>query len=209
MSTIKGEFEIVDGHIIFKKIVPDEDAGNPLTESDGMGMIYSFNNRHVNHKHPNEIKDDPDRVLLSYFEHGLCKWGVAGTMVNMPDFRWDGIGAAGVWYPDDVLRAQADTDGLKAGTSERLEKMKEWAGQACTEYTSWCNGEVYGIIIEVYKAKYEANADEGFLYDDEGDYRFIDPIFEESCFQFYGRNYAEEELKGFVKTAKEAIAGEK
>jgi len=200
------EHEIVNGHIIFKKIVHDECPGNPLEDCDAMGSIFSFSNRHVN-----SIKQEQaeayleeygeDAVFLSYFEHGLCRWGVKGTMSNMPDFRWDGVGTAGLWIPDKCLLEEAKN--MKG--QERREKMEEWAGQACEVYTQWCNGEVYGVVVTAYEARYRG----GNLLDDANDYRFDTPVYDESCWGYYGYQYAEEVLQDeWLPWAKEAIKEE-
>ena len=98
--------EATDGTIIVGFLAHDDDCQNPLENCDGMGSIHSFSRKHSNHKTPEEIQsgvaDSVLRltVLLSYFEHGQCRWGVAGTMSGMADFRWDGVGFAGMWVPD-------------------------------------------------------------------------------------------------------------
>lgn len=187
------DHEIVNGHIIFKKIVGDECPSNPLEDCDAMGSIFSFSNRHVNsidkertdqllHEH------GKDAVFLSYFEHGNCLWGVKGSMGSMPDFQWDGVGTAGLWIPDKYLIEEAE----KFDEKERRAKMEEWAKQACELYTQWCNGEVYGVIVKAYKAKYH---EEGELYDSEEDYRYDEEVFDESVFGIYGYEHAEEEIK--------------
>lgn len=94
--------------IIVGYLVQDSDCANPLEDCDGLGSIRSLNRRHHNHIDRDEavaiLESDKDAVALSYFEHGLCKWGVEGTMSAMADFNWDGVSLAGVWIPDDCVR---------------------------------------------------------------------------------------------------------
>jgi hypothetical protein len=201
------EREIRNGHIIFKKIVHDECSSNPLEDWDAMGSIFSFNSRHCNHIDREQVEayiDEygEDAVFLSYFEHGNCLWGVAGTMSGMPDFRWDGVGTAGLWIPDKYLLEEAEK--MEKGSPERLAKMKKWAGQACEVYTQWCNGEVYGATVEVYKVRESVSGD---IYDRREDYRYETSVFEESCFGFFGMECAEENLENeFLPMAREAVA---
>jgi hypothetical protein len=62
------------------------------------------------------------------------------------------------------------------------------------------------VTVKVYKAKY---AEGGELYDDEDDYRFETPVFEESCWGFYGYEYAEEQLNDeYLPWAKRKIEEE-
>ena len=187
------EHEIVNGHIVFKKILQDECPSNPLEDCDAMGKIFSFSNRHVNSINQEQTEalleeHGKDAVFLSYFEHGNCLWGVKGSMGSMPDFRWDGVGTAGLWIPDKYLIEEAE----KFDEKERRAKIEEWAGQACALYTQYCNGEVYGVIVKAYKAKYHES---GELYDSEEDYRYDEEVFDESVFGIYGYEYAEEEIK--------------
>lgn len=199
------EKEVRNGHIIFKRIVHDECPPHPLKDCDCMGEIFSFSSRHVNNidrDRTDEILHEygKDVVFLSYFEHGLCKWGVSGSMGNMPDFRWDGVGCAGLWIPDKYLIEEAE----KYDEKERREKMEEWARQACEVYTQWCNGEVYGVAVEVYRVREAVTGD---IYDKREDYRYETPVFEESCFGIFGMDCAEENLENeFLPMAREAVA---
>lgn len=168
---------IVSPKIAFLTIYSSDSAQNPLEASDGMGSISSFNPRHTSYESPCVAKR-ADEVLLSYFEHGLCRWGVQGTMNNMPDFRWDGTFNAGIWRPDAALLQEAK--GLKG--KERRDKMEQWAEEACEYYTQWCNGSVWDWRFVVYQARFVRN---GSLYDKRTDYRFDDPVLEESGFEYY------------------------
>ena len=188
--------EIGPDHVGFVRIDYDECPVNPLDDCDGMGTIYSFNQRHHSFKHPDELEDDPDRVALSYFEHGNCVWGVQGVMSQMPDFRWDGVEAAGAWYPDDVIRETAKDAGLEGPA--RKEWMAAQAESACETYTQWCNGEVYFWGAHVYKVR---RTEAGELYDRLDDYRMDEAVVEESCGGFYGQEHLSEEVASILKHA--------
>lgn len=198
------EKEVINGHIIFKQIVQDETPENPLVDCDAMGSIFSFGNRHGNFITREQFEEyteqyGVDLVLLSYFEHGSCIWGVQGTLSNTPDFRWDGVDAAGIWIPDKCLLDEAKN--MKG--KERREKMELWAEQACTVYTQWCNGEVYGVCVKAYKAKYHDES--GELYDDENDYRFEEEVYDNCCFGHFGYQYAEEALAEALTSVKKEL----
>lgn len=186
-------FQVVGDYIIFLYLNYDEWAPNPLEDTDGMGTIYSFHTGHVNYKHPDKLEEDDDRVFLSYFEHGLCRWGVQGTMDLMPDFRWDGVRIAGVWYPDMDVRSVANQDEL-AGQA-RKEWMKQRASDACDIFTQWCNGEVYFCSVYVYPARYEG----GRLYNQLDDYRFSEAVLEDS----YGCCYGLKQLQEYIQCTME------
>lgn len=130
-------------------ILRDYFAENPLDVFDGYGHMRSFSRKHTNFCDRNEFEyiadcNGADLVLLSYFEHGNCLWGVRGTMSNMPDFQWDGVETAGFWVPDAELIDTAPQFG-----PERRAYMEARAAEACRVYTDWCNGETYGYSLEI------------------------------------------------------------
>lgn len=191
-DTTERESTVVGDLIIFIKIEYDSDSDNPLENWDAMGKISSFSSRHINsvrsHKEAEELLANPNAVALSYFEHGNCLWGVAGTMTGMPDFRWDGVDLAGVWLPDAELLKYLP----EIPVEEHPAKLLEWAKQACEVYTQWCNGEIYWYQMEVFEV----------LRDEDGDVEdyqeYEDPLEENSCGGLYGHDTVEEEINGVV-----------
>jgi hypothetical protein len=135
-----------DGHRYRITVYADQDAANPLEDWDEMGTILSLNRRHATFD-PGGIEGamgrDPDAVPLSYFEHGLCRWSVAGELPAGCRCPFDSAGFAGCWLPDDATRESARNYG---GRTRQL-FMRQRARQACEAYTLWCNGEVYGYEI--------------------------------------------------------------
>ena len=136
-----------DGQTFRIRIYPDGDTPNPLDDWSEMGTILSLNRRHANFD-PAGVEDavehNPDAVPLSYFEHGLCLWSVAGELPAAARCPWDSVAFAGVWLPD------ADTldSARHYGGRTRRHFMRKRARQACEAYTRWCNGDTYGYEIE-------------------------------------------------------------
>lgn len=120
----------------------------------------------------------PTGLMLSYFEHGLCRWGIAGTMSGMPDFRWDGTEFAG------FLQVNLDDDNRSWWEGMTPEERIEWGKSACEVYTDWCNGEVYGYRLET---RVERECDQGFTHE------FTEEL--DSCWGFYGTDHLEGELR--------------
>ena len=85
---------------------------------------------------------------LSYFEHGLCLWSVAGELPAGCRCPWDSVAFAGVWLPD----AETLSSARNYGGRTRRHFMRKRARQACEAYTQWCNGEVYGYEVEQLSA---------------------------------------------------------
>lgn len=136
-----------DGILYRIAIYPDEHAENPLEEWCEMGAILSLNRRHGNFD-PEGVEaalaSHPDAVPLSYYEHGLCLWRVAGELPSGANCPFDSVPLAGVWLPDAETLASARDYG---GRTRRL-FMQKRARRACEAYTQWCNGEIYGYAIE-------------------------------------------------------------
>src|SRR5262249_22422966 len=146
MDAIETETMERNGHSFRIAIYPDADAPNPLEEWDEMGTILSLNRRHANHISASVdalLEDNPDAVPLSYYEHGLCLWTVAGELPAAVQCPWDSVGIAGFWLPDQLTLEAA----RPYGGWTRRQFMRIRARQACEVYTQWCNGEVYGYEI--------------------------------------------------------------
>jgi hypothetical protein len=140
-----------------------------------------------------------DRIPLSYFEHGQCRWGVAGSMDHWPDAQWDLTRYAGFWEPDESVEECAEMKGFEYGSDERIKWMRRQAQEACKLYTCYCNGWVYGFVIEAYETR--------LPYDQPRDYRHDAPVFEDHGFSIYdddGR-YIEEETHRAWITAVESL----
>jgi hypothetical protein len=163
-----------DGHRYRITVYADPDAPNPLKDWSEMGTILSLNRRHVNFDPAgveSAIADDPDAVSLSYFEHGLCLWSVAGELPSGARCPWDSVAFAGVWLPDAQTRESARNYGGRT----RRHFMRKRARQACDVYTQWCNGEVYGYGIERIVTCPACGIDKP------------EPV--DSCWGFYGLDY--------------------
>lgn len=197
----KTEVTIHEDLIFFVTTDYDDCAENPC-DWDAVGKIHSFNRKHVDYLQGFDFpstkeecrsqlieKYGNDIVFLGYYEHGECVWFVEGMGGPGTECRWDGTQFAGCWVPDaELLRQVRYRDKLKKGTPERAAKMIEWAKQACTVYTDWCNGHVYGYQITAYKLKLTGD---GEVYDSQSDYRFEDELACESCSGYYGDDIEE------------------
>jgi hypothetical protein len=182
----------------------DADLGNPTTEMDGMGSMYSLSRKHTNFKPMDELLEilraDADAIRLSYYEHGNCLWKAQEAAAPMiPEFDWDGVRFAGVWVPDDCVReSYTGQDGLS-----RHAWMVKQAASCCETYTFWANGECYGYSIKAYKLRRD---DDGEAYDRLSDYRRAATVFEDSCWGYYGWEDTEEAIKEALPDATQLAA---
>lgn len=146
MNAIETQTIEQDGQTFRIAIYPDADTPNPLDDWCEMGSILSLNRRDGNFD-PGGIEaaiaHNPDTVPLSYFEHGLCLWSVAGELSASARCTWDSVPFAGIWLPDAETLASSAHYG---GRTRRL-FMRKRARQACDAYTLWCNGDIYGYEV--------------------------------------------------------------
>lgn len=135
----------------------DSDVCNPCEDGDGRWQIHSFNKRHIGFIDPDDLLIDSETgeikaeikaklesglaFILSYHEHGLCMWSLAGTG---PQCQWDTVSKAGIaiWEePEENIGAKTYED--------RAKDCKN----ALEEYTDWCNGNCYWFAITTKKGK--------------------------------------------------------
>lgn len=117
----------------------DHDAECP-SDGECEWRLYSFNSRHTRFRHPDEVLTDELRPklesglahVLSYYEHGLCRWSLKG---EGPVCRWDSVGVAGVLVWEDDENALGPTT---------YEDRADSARRFCEDYTEWANGNCYG-----------------------------------------------------------------
>ena len=171
-----------DGQRYRITVYPDGDASSPLDWCE-MGTILSLNRRHGNFD-PNGIDDaianNPDAVPLSYYEHTLSRWSVAGELPAPCRCPWDSVPFAGVWLPDDQTLASA----RNYGGWTRRQFMRIRARQACEVYTQWCNGDIYGFEIARIALCPCCGEDKE------------EPV--ESCWGFYGLEHCRSEARAML-----------
>ena len=130
------------------KILHDYDV-----EMDDLGWkLRSFNTRHRNFVHPDDIglnyntlyvsdsdlREKFDKGLaffVSYYEHGNCLWFLANSDTPAGvEFKWDGRKIAGyIEFIDDENYVPDD--------------IKESAESFLKMYTDYCNGNTYAYAI--------------------------------------------------------------
>ena len=159
------------------EIHTDEDSEDPHGD-DGQWTLYGFNPNKLHYAHPDDhgitregTSDDEEiqkkldeglAFIVSYYEHGDCVWFVKGQGAPGSDCPWDGVTVAG------VLIWEHDADDMGAKTYE--ERGKD-AAAFLAIYTNWCNGHVYGFMLE----------------SPEGAAQCAEPV--DSCFGFYELDY--------------------
>jgi len=122
----------------------DPDLENPSENGDGQWQLYSFSTRHLRYKHPDKFNNIGMRrklqvglaFMLSYYEHSLCLWSLAGEGPKCP---WDSVAHAGIL----VWEEAPSNMGAKTHVAR-----SEDARAFLETYTQWCNGECYSYAIE-------------------------------------------------------------
>ena len=155
--------------------------------NDGLdGTFGSFCRRHSNFVEPEEgdrrVAEGRGRYL-SHYEHGMELWFPRGDVRPGVEFRWDGARTAGIWIPKaECLQRIAGTN----PSPEEEERLLDEACRAdCETYTAWVNGEVHEMLVDVYRLR-RAAGDDGPPFLKRFDYRFDEPVDEDSCGAFIG-----------------------
>jgi hypothetical protein len=101
--------------------------------------LYSFNRKHASYKPLDSftycVQDrlgKGEAYWVSYYEHGNCWWGIAGSKTPAGvEFTWDGVQIGGVlvWEEDEAAPGP------------------ESAAAFLQEYTDWSNGESFCFVI--------------------------------------------------------------
>lgn len=185
MSTYEEvQHTVTVGTITIKaKIVSDDDAPEcpvgPDNKDGCNGTLHLFERGRDtrNHEIHEEFKDDPMAFKVQKFEHSGRVWSLAG---EGPQCQWDTSPYAGVWVCDGYCKENYDTVLAEKGEVEARAWLLECARLVLEEYTSWAEGDVWGVVVTAR---------------DEDDDKDDDADEDEACWGFIGRKYAEEELK--------------
>lgn len=198
---------VVDDAIFFVTVDYDDSPEDPTKDMDGVGDIYSFNqrDRSFNREAIEEALKNPDHVMLSYFEHGQCRWDVAGGgLEHTPDFEWDGSANAGVWVPDNAIVESVKMLDLEGEARSKWIVLQ--AQSACELFTDYCNGQVFYYSIKAFRTLYApelaANPEKhSAVLDLLSDYRHSKPLYEDACGGYYGYSDFETEFKSVSEFA--------
>jgi hypothetical protein len=148
------------GTAIVGYLAHDDDAAEFFENDEGAGEFREFRSEADRDDFLAEAKRDGKLALVvDKYAHGNIHYSVAGTQ-NYPDRRWD-VAPCGVFVPcQDVQDAykKAVRKAQRAPVGPEREKAKGEAMDALVkdcnstldEYSKWCNGEVYGVVTEVW-----------------------------------------------------------
>lgn len=170
---------VTDDQIILGYLVDDSDCANPLEDCDGMGHIYEARRNGPTLRQYEEAralgdysdcKPNPYAVLLDVYEHGGIAYSLSGAGLQC---RFDTARGGAVWVPDACLIEDIESN---ASDAERLDRARLCAKQAAEMYTSWRNGDCYGVVV--------------VTYDKDGE-----EIEQVACWGFVGADHAYESLK--------------
>lgn len=124
---------------------------------------------------------DKDAVLLDVYDHSGQSWSISGRGMQCV---WDTARGAGVWVPDESLRAQLDSDEAK-GLDRRAQRLI-YCQQFLDMYNDAINGNVFGVVVEVF--------------DENGE-----QIADDACWGYVGDEHAEESLKDAFEYQKQQL----
>lgn len=127
-------------------------------------------------------------VMLDVYDHGGTSCSVSGEGMQC---MWDTAHGGAVWVPDKCLIEDIES---YPEDDKRRRRVIELARQACEEYTAWCNGECYGVVVETFTLVGDGDDAEWQSNDDN-----------EACWGYIGFRYAESEMESDVARTKKEI----
>jgi hypothetical protein len=124
-------------------------------------------------------------VSLDVYEHSGTAYSVSGEGMQC---IWDTARGGALWVPDkgcldELAHLPEDT---------RRAWCIEAARSACEEYTAWCNGWCYGVVVEVFEKQGEEWTRKGEV---------------DACWGYIGSEYAEEQRDYEMKQTAESLGG--
>ena len=114
----------------------------------------------IEHQHSDDPERDAETLSeLLYKDHfdQIARWAVpvdyrdfgsSGTQIRISDWKGDTSNVPNaVWLADDDARANLEFDGKVPTRAE----VEEYCKGVLEEYEKWCNGEVYGVVVETFE----------------------------------------------------------
>ncbi len=131
---------------------------------EGIGIVGNMTTAEMDHCPTCEgtgvigcaVGDHPDVLaVLSYYEHGLCRWMVgASTVSDFGGFDTTPVAGVIVWNGEDNERPWWD------GLTD--EARKDILDGIAEEYTDWANGNVFGYqLVELNECETCHNVESG------------------------------------------------
>lgn len=133
----------------FKLILEHDDCVESPCEG-GLWRVASFNRRHWSYADPEQYRDERGHLqigirrklqcgtafFLSYSEHGLCNWSLAGEQGYVD--HWDVTSIAGIIFLEDPSLIPPGLDKTKTYKAREASARK-----FLKIYTEWCNGNTW------------------------------------------------------------------
>ena len=134
-------------------VAADHCAPNdPLEENDSVSVLWFRNGQERDEwldENKAEYLRDKYSFLIKRYSHGLDHYSTLEGGRNYPDAQWDVASGVGVI----TLSTQTWPD-------EDEEMLRTVANQLLDEYSSWCNGDVWGVVQEVFSLADQAQVSE-------------------------------------------------
>lgn len=173
LEVIRTEEKIIVGLLQY-----DQDAQDYFENDEGAGNLIQFRNWQERDSEVAKLsKNKKLFYLVDKFEHGNVSYSISGT--TKPD-QWDTSQGCAVFIPCDYIQQEFRKMKRKDGEGAAFEHFIKDSNNVLSNYSDWCNGEVYGYSILTFDKKgNELDCDE--------------------CWGFIGADYANEEKRSIMK----------
>lgn len=161
-----------EDHVVVGYLRHDDSPSDFFEDGDGLGKIIKFRSQ----EHFDETMKSYKSKLHYYvdkYEHGNVHYSIADT-ASYPDRRWDVSEKCALFVPCDDIQSQWKKKKKTDGVEEATKAFVTDSNNVLDQYSSWCNGEVYGYNI--------------YVFDNKGQ-----EVEEDTCWGFIGHKYANKE----------------
>lgn len=140
-----------DGNLVMGYITHDDDPTDYWETSEGLGTFKEFTSQDDRDEWIVEQQEEGKVALLvNKYEHGNVHYSVAGT-VAYHHGSWDSAPRA-VFVPCQYVQEQYQK---KVGAGEPEVEIEAWlkkdSNGILDEYSTWCNGGTYCIVVETWE----------------------------------------------------------
>lgn len=156
----------------------------------------------IKEQHSDDAERDVEHLAeVLYYTHWrkIAPWtvpvryddyGSSGTRIRLDVWEGDITKLPNaVWVADKNAIENLTYDGKQC----TIVDLEAYATSVISEYEKWCNGEVYGCVVEVHQQVPEQSV----FFENVGDVweRLTDADLDRSCWGFVGYDYAKKALK--------------
>jgi hypothetical protein len=141
----------MDGSTITVGYIAHDDGGGSYWEtSDGLGT-FQQSPRDRDIEENIAVDDGNVKLLVQRYSHGLDHYSIDGSK-TYERHSFD-VGICGVFTPCEDAQDTYKANVASVGEELAMEALIKDSNNVLDEYSSWCNGDVHGVIIQTWEVE--------------------------------------------------------